>query len=189
MGAGTVEFIFDPSTNEFFFLELNTRIQVEHPVTEMITGLDLVGMQIECAAGTGHVITQSSVSRFGAAIECRLYAESPNKMFMPSPGVLERFQLPDENASIRIDSGYQQGDTLTHFYDPMIAKLIFSGETREEARHTAIDALSKIEVDGVQTNCDFLISCLCHKDYVEGNIHTTFVQENLETLTKTPNII
>ena len=184
VGAGTVEFILDPSTNEFFFLELNTRIQVEHPVTEMITGLDLVGMQIQCAAGTSHAITQSSVSRSGVAIECRLYAESPDKMFMPSPGVLERFVLPDENASVRIDSGYQQGDTLTHFYDPMIAKLIFFGKTREEARHTAIDALSKIEVDGVKTNRDFLISCLRHRDYVEGKIHTTFVQENIECLIK-----
>ena len=103
---------------------------------------------------------------------------------MPSPGVLKRFELPDENASVRIDSGYQQGDTLTHFYDPMIAKLIFFGKTREEAGQTAIDALSKIEVDGVRTNRDFLISCLRHRDYVDGKIHTTFVQENIECLIK-----
>ena len=124
-GAGTVEFIVNAETFEFFFLEMNTRIQVEHPVTECITGLDLVSLQLRLAAGeTLDHLTQDSIPLAGHAIECRLYAENPAKMFLPSPGKLARFALPAATEGVRIDTGVREGDTITAYYDPMVAKLI-----------------------------------------------------------------
>ncbi|MDE2159182.1 MAG: ATP-grasp domain-containing protein, partial [Burkholderiales bacterium] len=142
-GAGTVEFVVDAQTQAFYFLEMNTRIQVEHPVTEMNTGRDLVAMQIEHALGTLGTMVQSDITARGHAIECRIYAENPLKNFMPSPGRLLRFELPEPMPGIRIDSGYRAGDEVTHFYDPMIAKLIGHGATRDAAIERALDALGR----------------------------------------------
>src|SRR5690606_24298606 len=133
-GAGTVEFIFDVNTNEFFFLEMNTRIQVEHPVTEMITGLDLVAMQLQYAGGELKAMTQDEIRSGGHAIECRLYAENPEKNFMPSPGKLSVFDLSAiSSEQVRIETGYEQGGEITPFYDPMVAKIITYGADRPQA--------------------------------------------------------
>ena len=174
-GVGTVEFILDTEAQTFYFLELNTRIQVEHPVTELVTGLDLVGMQIQHAFGKLETLDQEMVSTSGHAIECRLYAENPEKSFMPSPGILKRFRLPTNKRNVRIDTSYREGDIIPHYYDPMIAKLIFNGTSREIARQRAIEVLKEIKIDGVYTNLKFLIACLEHKDFITKKVHTNFV--------------
>ncbi len=174
-GAGTVEFVVDADTHEFFFLEMNTRIQVEHPVTEMNTGRDLVAMQIEHALGTLQAMVQSDISAHGHAIECRIYAENPLKNFMPSPGKLMRFQLPESMPGVRIDSGFRGGDHVTHFYDPMIAKVICHGATREAAIELALDVLGRIEVEGPHTNLAFLRATLTHPAFREGQVFTGFI--------------
>jgi len=183
-GAGTVEFIVDADTQEYFFLEMNTRIQVEHPVTEMVTGLDLVGMQLDLARGVSTPLRQENVKAEGAAIECRLYAENPAKMFMPSPGTLSTFRLPEESADTRIETGYTEGNEVTPFYDPMLAKIIARGPTREAAIAQAVSALGAINVEGLQTNRDLLIACLEHPDFRAGNISTTFIEDNAKSLTQ-----
>lgn len=180
-GAGTVEFIVDTDSFEFFFLEMNTRIQVEHPVTEMVTGADLVAMQIELARGKLATINQEDVEFRGHAIECRLYAENPARMFLPSPGPLERLRFPAME-HLRIDSGYREGDQITPYYDPMIAKVIVSGSDREEACDRAIEALRKSDIAGVKTNRDFLLSCLDHPDFRAGRVCTAFIGDNLTEL-------
>ncbi|WP_202814503.1 acetyl-CoA carboxylase biotin carboxylase subunit [Aureimonas frigidaquae] len=181
-GAGTVEFIVDAATFEFFFLEMNTRIQVEHPVTEMVTGVDLVAWQIELAQGTLAPMQQSAIEVRGHAIECRLYAENPERMFMPSPGPLTLFRLPPEGTFLRVDTGYRQGDTVTPFYDPMIAKIIVWGETRESARNAAVAAMRSTEVQGIRTNRDFLIACLSDPDFSAGDVHTGFIESAKDRL-------
>ena len=175
-GAGTVEFIVDAESFEFFFLEMNTRIQVEHPVTEMITGHDLVAMQIRLAGDALQPIAQSDITCRGHAIECRLYAENPAKMFMPSPGTLERFVPPTESGHLRIDSGYRQGDTVTQFYDPMLAKVVVWGNDRVEARERAVAALRGFDVEGLRCNRDFLIACLMDNAFARGDLHTGFIE-------------
>ncbi|WP_198598222.1 acetyl-CoA carboxylase biotin carboxylase subunit [Mangrovicella endophytica] len=175
-GAGTVEFIVDAESFEFFFLEMNTRIQVEHPVTEMVTSVDLVAWQIDLARGQLAPVDQDAIRTKGHAIECRLYAENPAKMFMPSPGPLTRFALPAAAADLRIDSGYREGDTVTPFYDPMIAKIIVWGESRDAARQRAIAAMRAVEVEGIRTNRDFLLACLADPDFAAGDVHTGFIE-------------
>ncbi|MEN3145642.1 biotin carboxylase N-terminal domain-containing protein [Ochrobactrum sp. WV_118_8] len=177
-GAGTVEFIVDAASFDFFFLEMNTRIQVEHPVTEMVTGQDLVSMQLQFASGDLQKVPQATVSCQGHAVECRLYAENPAKHFMPSPGTLSVFTLPPEAADLRIDSGYRQGDSVTPFYDPMIAKVIAHGATRDAARVTAAKALRDLTVEGVQTNRAFLIACLENESFTAGDVYTGFIDEH-----------
>jgi 3-methylcrotonyl-CoA carboxylase alpha subunit len=181
-GAGTVEFIVDAESFEFFFLEMNTRIQVEHPVTEMVTRRDLVAMQIRLAGGAQQPIAQSDVGCRGHAIECRLYAENPAKMFMPSPGTLERFAPPAETEHLRIDSGYQQGDTVTPFYDPMLAKVVAFGDNRAQARRRAVAALRAFEIEGLRNNRDFLIACLMDDAFARGDVHTGFIDANKAAL-------
>lgn len=181
-GAGTVEFIVDAETFEFFFLEMNTRIQVEHAVTEMITGRDLVGMQIDLARGQLQSIPQAEIKRNGHSIECRLYAENPAKMFMPSPGSLNAFELPGSEEGVRIDSGYRQGDQVTPFYDPMLAKIVVWGEDRDMARSRALSALNGVRVQGIHTNRDFLLSCLADPVFASGDVHTGFIDARLKTL-------
>ena len=176
-GAGTVEFVVDAQTHEFFFLEMNTRIQVEHPVTEMNTGRDLVAMQIEHALGTLQVTAQSDITAQGHAIECRIYAENPLKNFMPSPGRLLRFQLPEPMPGVRIDSGFRAGDEVTHFYDPMIAKVICHGATRDAAIELALDVLGRIEVEGPHTNLAFLRATLAHPGFRQGQVFTGFIDQ------------
>jgi 3-methylcrotonyl-CoA carboxylase alpha subunit len=174
-GAGTVEFIVDAETFAFFFLEMNTRIQVEHPVTEMVTGRDLVAMQIRLAGGVQEPIAQSDIACRGHAIECRLYAENPAKMFMPSPGKLERFAPPAASNHLRIDSGYRQGDSVTPFYDPMLAKVVTWDENRAQACERAAAALRAFDVDGLQCNRNFLIACLMDDAFARGDLHTGFI--------------
>lgn len=181
-GAGTVEFIVDAATFEFFFLEMNTRIQVEHPVTEMVTGVDLVAWQIELAQGTLAPMKQSAIQVRGHAIECRLYAENPERMFMPSPGPLTLFRLPQESTFLRVDTGYREGDTVTPFYDPMIAKIIVWGENREAARKAAVAAMRSTEIQGIRTNRDFLIACLSDPDFSAGDVHTGFIESSKDRL-------
>jgi 3-methylcrotonyl-CoA carboxylase alpha subunit len=146
-GAGTVEFIVDAETFDFFFLEMNTRIQVEHAVTEMVTGYDLVAMQIQLANGSLAAIEQSAIRSSGHAIEVRIYAERPARKFMPAPGILKRFKAPTGDA-IRVDTGYCEGDTITPFYDPLVAKVIASGENRLQARARLSAALRALELEG-----------------------------------------
>jgi acetyl/propionyl-CoA carboxylase alpha subunit len=174
-GAGTVEFIVDAESFEFFFLEMNTRIQVEHPVTEMITGRDLVAMQIELARGSLAFIPQAEIKVHGHAIECRLYAEDPAKMFMPAPGLLATFRPPMDMAHLRIDSGYREGDVVTPFYDPMVAKVVAWGEDREDARRRAVEALRAFSIDGIRSNRHFLLACLGDENFVSGDVHTGFI--------------
>lgn len=182
-GAGTVEFIVDAETFEFFFLEMNTRIQVEHPVTEMVVDRDLIAMQIDFARGHLTGLDQAEIQSAGHAIECRLYAENPRKMFMPSPGHLVCFDLSRSPAGVRIESGYRSGDVVTQYYDPMLAKIIAHGPDRESARATMLEALRSAQIDGIHTNRDFLIACLENETYVRGDIYTSFIDDNLKMLT------
>ena len=184
-GAGTVEFIVDAETFAFYFLEMNTRIQVEHPVTEMRTGHDLVAMQIDFARGRLAGLDQASIQPQGHAIECRLYAENPAKMFLPSPGPLTRFDLPEPTPDLRIETGYATGSTVTPHYDPMLAKIIARGADRDAARRRAVAALHTTRVEGLRTNRDFLIACLESAGFVAGHVHTGFIDENRKALTAT----
>lgn len=185
-GAGTVEFIFDVESSVFFFLEMNTRIQVEHPVTEMVTGRDLVGMQLDFAAGALASMSQGDIGTDGHAIECRLYAEDPAKNFLPSPGPITVYEEPPASASLRIDSAYRVGDVVTPFYDPMIAKLIVRGPTRAAAIARAAEALRAFRIEGLKTNRDFLLACLADPDFVAGHVHTGFIETRRMQLLQTP---
>ena len=159
MGAGTVEFIAEPD-GRFYFMEMNTRLQVEHPVTEMITGHDLVEWQLRVAAGQPLPARQEDLRIEGHAIEARIYAENPEKGFLPSIGTLAYLSLPAHtafaNGDIRVDGGVRMGDTITPFYDPMIAKLIVRGADRDQARARMLQALAQTQAVGVQTNVAFL---------------------------------
>ena len=155
-GAGTVEFIYDCDTNRFYFLEMNTRIQVEHAVTEMITGIDLVAWQIALAAGSFEPPAQGDIKANGTAIECRIYAERPEKNFLPSPGEITHLRMPQATDGLRIDTGVREGDKITPYYDPMIAKLIVAGEDRGAAIEGVVAALDKTEIEGLSTNVEFL---------------------------------
>ncbi len=178
-GAGTVEFIVNAETFEFFFLEMNTRIQVEHPVTECITGHDLVGLQLRLAAGEdlGHLV-QESIATSGHAVECRLYAENPARMFLPSPGKLTHFSLPEGGEGVRIDTGVREGDTITAYYDPMVAKLICHGATRAEALARMATLLASAEVEGIATNIQFLRRVIAHEAFQRGEVFTGFIDAN-----------
>jgi 3-methylcrotonyl-CoA carboxylase alpha subunit len=182
VGAGTVEFIADASeglkADRFWFMEMNTRLQVEHPVTEAITGLDLVEWQLRVAAGEALLRRQEEIHARGHAIEARLYAEDPDKGFLPSVGKLEILHLPEGRDGIRVDAGVRQGDEVTIFYDPMIAKVIAWDETREGAAGKLADALAQTRVLGVRTNAGFLVRTLRQSDFVAGEIDTAFVDRH-----------
>ena len=194
-GAGTVEFIVGDDRG-FFFMEMNTRLQVEHPVTEMISGLDLVEWQLRVAADEKLPLTQHEVNQTGHAIEARIYAENPETGFLPSIGTLQRLALPetfqkiknkeDNNSqswsSIRIDSGVEQGGEISIHYDPLIAKLVVHADSRKQAIHTMQTALAQSGVLGVETNLGFLQSILQHPYFDAGKIDTLFVDSNLESL-------
>jgi 3-methylcrotonyl-CoA carboxylase alpha subunit len=179
-GAGTVEFIADASeglkADRFWFMEMNTRLQVEHPVTEAITGLDLVEWQLRVAAGEKLPLSQNEIRLNGHAIEARLYAEDPQHDFLPSTGTLERLHLP-ENV-VRVDSGVREGDAVTPFYDPMIAKVIAHAETREATAAKLAHALEETQIAGLRTNAAFLIRALKHPDFVAGEIDTGFIPKH-----------
>jgi 3-methylcrotonyl-CoA carboxylase alpha subunit len=184
-GAGTVEFVVDAETGAFYFLEMNTRIQVEHPVTEMTVGVDLVALQVRLAKGDDlSELTQDSIQRAGHAIECRLYAENPKMNFLPSPGVLKRFHLPAEGNGLRIDTGVREGDQITFHYDPMIAKLVARGDTRDAAIDRMLQCLNELAVEGVATNTGFLARVLDHPAFRAGDTHTGFVAEHGDALLK-----
>ena len=176
-GAGTVEFILAPD-GEFYFLEMNTRIQVEHPATEMITGLDLVGLQLRLARGEDLSELSAPEGPDGHAIECRIYAENPDRNFLPSPGLLERFAPPPEGDGIRLDTGVAEGDRITPFYDPMIAKLVAHGSDRAAAIDKMLTALGEFRIEGIVTNIDFLRRVVAHDAFRAGHTHTGFVDEH-----------
>jgi 3-methylcrotonyl-CoA carboxylase alpha subunit len=175
-GAGTVEFIYEPDAQEFFFLEMNTRIQVEHAVTEMITGIDLIRWQIELAAGSLAPVPQDTVVARGAGVECRIYAERPEKRFLPSPGELSRFQVPEGEAHVRVDSGVREGDRITPHYDPLLAKVITRGRDRAAAIERMGTVLDAVVVEGVSTNLDFLGSVLRDPVFRDDLPTTSYVE-------------
>ena len=179
-GAGTIEFIADASEglrpDRFWFMEMNTRLQVEHPVTEAITGLDLVEWQLRVAAGEVLPKSQAELSIDGHAIEARIYAEDPHHGFLPSTGMLERLKLPE---GVRVDAGVTEGDAVTMFYDPMIAKIIAHDRTREGAAGKLVAALAKAEIAGVKTNNAFLIRALSDAVFLAGDIDTGFIERHL----------
>lgn len=181
-GAGTVEFIVDAANHAFFFLEMNTRIQVEHAVTEAVTGWDLVQAQIQLAAGTLTQVPQADIRATGAAIECRLYAENPAKNFMPSPGPLKRLVLPASTPWLRVDCGVREGDAVTPYYDPMVAKLIASGPDRTAAIATMQHALAALEIEGIRHNALFLQTLLAQPAFIAGAIDTGFVDRERPAL-------
>ncbi|HEX5840117.1 MAG TPA: acetyl-CoA carboxylase biotin carboxylase subunit [Anaerolineales bacterium] len=178
--AGTVEFIVDPDSHEFYFLEMNTRLQVEHPVTELVTGLDLVHWQIRVAEGERFAFEQAHFSQRGHAIECRVYAEDPASGFLPSTGKLLQFIEP-RGPGIRVDSGFTAGSEVTHFYDPLLAKLIVHAEDRSSAIRRMQAALKEFVVHGVVTNIDFLQTVLAHPDFQEGKVTTRWVEATMES--------
>ena len=185
-GAGTIEFIYDIDEKKFYFLEMNTRIQVEHPVTEAITNSDLVEMQIKFALGMDlDLIEQNNINRTGHAIECRLYAEDPSKNFLPSPGKISKLKIPNiDLANIRLDIGVDEGDEISFYYDPMIAKIISKGANRVECINNMIKYLKEFEIEGINTNKSFLISVLQNKNFVDANFNTKFIENNLATFIK-----
>ena len=174
-GAGTVEFLLD-ADGSFYFLEMNTRLQVEHPVTEQVTGLDLVELQIKVAEGESLGLTQEDVQLNGHAIEVRLYAEDPAKGFLPSTGTVACFEQVAREG-VRYDTGIVGGQEISPFYDPMIAKLITTGANRETARKLMIEALTDTALFGPRTNRDFLIACLENEKFAEGDFSTGFIAE------------
>ena len=174
VNAGTMEFMLD-SDKRFYFLEMNTRLQVEHPVTELVTGLDLVRQQIRIAAGEPLDIAQEDISPRGHAIEVRLYAEDPQQNFLPSTGTISVF-VPPSGPGVRVDSGVQSGDEISQYYDPMIAKLIVYGEDRPAAITRLRDALRQQAVFGVQTNASLLLDIADHPAFAEGQTYTNFLE-------------
>ncbi|KVC80002.1 acetyl/propionyl/methylcrotonyl-CoA carboxylase subunit alpha [Burkholderia ubonensis] len=185
VGAGTVEFIM--TGDAFYFMEMNTRLQVEHPVTEMVTGLDLVEWQLRVAAGEPLPLQQAQLHVTGHAIEARLYAENPARGFLPSTGTLKHLRLPDgvefaTGAPVRVDSGVREGDAITPFYDPMIAKLIVHGADREEALGRMMRALRECEVVGLHTNAAFLQRIVACEPFATADLDTGLIERNHDTL-------
>ncbi|MFP7489997.1 acetyl-CoA carboxylase biotin carboxylase subunit [Bacillus paralicheniformis] len=174
-GAGTVEFIYDYREQKFYFMEMNTRIQVEHPVTEMVTGVDLIKEQIRVASGEKLALTQDEVTFNGWAIECRINAENPEKYFMPSPGKIEMY-LPPGGLGVRVDSAAYPGYSIPPYYDSMIAKVITYGKTREEAVSRMKRALSEFVIEGVHTTIPFHLKLLEHETFVSGEFNTKFLE-------------
>jgi 3-methylcrotonyl-CoA carboxylase alpha subunit len=185
VGAGTVEFLLD-ARGQFFFMEMNTRLQVEHPVTEAITGLDLVAWQIRVARGEPLPITQAQVPLFGHAIEVRLYAEDPQNDFLPASGILALYQEPAAGPGRRVDSGVREGDEVSAFYDPMLGKLIAWGDSREEARQRLLAMLGETAVAGVKTNLAFLRRILAHPAFAAAELDTGFIERHQADLLPAP---
>ncbi len=174
VGAGTVEFLLDENKN-FYFLEMNTRLQVEHPVTEQITGVDLVKEQIKIARGEKLSFTQNDLQIKGHSIEIRVYAEDPNNNFLPDIGLLNTYKTP-QGLGVRVDDGFEEGMQIPIYYDPMIAKLITFGKDREEARQRMIRAIEDYTITGVQTTLPFCKFVMEHEAFISGNFDTHFVK-------------
>ena len=173
VGAGTVEFLYDPKTREFFFIEMNARIQVEHPVTEMVTGIDIVKEQLTVASG-GKLSISGNVRLDGHAIECRINAEDPSQNFLPSPGLITRY-VPPAGPGVRVDSHAYEGYLFPPNYDSLLAKLIVHGKDREESRTRMQRALSEYVIEGIKTTIPFHIAMMDHPEFRAGNITTQFV--------------
>ena len=182
VGAGTVEFIAD--AHGFYFIEMNTRLQVEHPVTEMITGLDLVEWQLRVAFGEPLPLRQDEIGARGHAIEARIYAEDPDKGFLPATGTIREWREPG-GEGIRVDTGFRAGDAVTPYYDALLAKLIAWGADRTEALDRLVEALGRFEIVGVTTNLDFLKALLIHPMVARGEIDTGFIEREISALTRT----
>jgi geranyl-CoA carboxylase alpha subunit len=183
VGVGTVEFLLD-AEGQFYFLEMNTRLQVEHPVTELVTGLDLVALQIDIAQEMALPIRQEEVELHGHAIEARLYAEDPRNNFLPQTGEILAWH-PAQGEGIRIDHGLREGATVTPFYDPMLAKIIARGRDREEARRRLLWAIEDTLILGVTTNKELLLAALASPDFAAGEATTAFIEANLRDLAPT----
>lgn len=177
-GAGTVEFMLDPE-GKFYFLEMNTRLQVEHPITEMITGIDLVKEQVRIAEGKQLSFQQDDLKIKGHAIEVRVYAEDPNNNFLPDTGTLNYYQ-PPQGPGVRVDDGYYQGMEIPIFYDPMIAKLIVHGKDRPEAIQRMIRAIDEYRIIGLSTTLEFCKFVMCHQAFRSGEYDTNFIQDHFK---------
>lgn len=183
INAGTIEYLVDEQQN-FYFLEMNTRPQVEHPVTEEITKLDLVEEQLKIAAKQTLTFTRESITKEGHAIEVRIYAENPSTFF-PSPGTITALELP-AGEGVRHECGVEAGSVVTPFYDPMISKLVVWGETRAIACERLIQALQAYKIEGIQTNIPMLLKTVTHEQFLQGNTTTKFVEQYyLPQLTET----
>ncbi len=178
VGAGTVEFLLDEKHN-FYFLEMNTRLQVEHPVTEQITGIDLVREQINIARGEKLSFSQEDLKIQGHAFEVRVYAEDPKNNFLPDIGTLETYVRP-QGLGVRVDDGFEEGMQIPIYYDPMIAKLVTFGKDREEARQRMLRAIDEYQISGVQTTLDFCKFTLKHDAFISGNFDTNFVKHHFK---------
>ncbi len=175
--AGTIEFLYDDIEKKYYFMEMNTRIQVEHPITEMITGIDIVKEQIKIASGEKLSIAQDQVKFNGHAIECRINAENPDKNFAPCPGLIDYLLLPSGGLGLRIDTAVYEGYEIPPFYDSMIAKVIVCGKDRAEAISKMSRALYEFIIDGVSTNIEFQNKILHDENYIKGNYNTSFLDE------------
>jgi acetyl/propionyl-CoA carboxylase alpha subunit len=185
--AGTVEFLLEGDGDDarFYFLEINTRLQVEHPITECVVGVDLVRAQLAVASGLPLPWRQQDLTQRGHALECRIYAEDPAQGFLPQAGPLLRYREPS-GPGIRVDSGVVEGGAVSVYYDPMLAKLVTWGETRHDSIARALEALARYEILGVRTNLAFLSAILRHPAFVAGRIDTGFLGRELEALTAAP---
>jgi 3-methylcrotonyl-CoA carboxylase alpha subunit len=187
VGAGTIEFLYTQN-NEFYFMEMNTRLQVEHPVTEMVTGCDLVEWQIKIAQGDPLPKTQAQIHSTGHAIEARIYAEDPYHQFLPVTGSIKKIMLP-EDCAFRLDIGVQAGDKVSIYFDPMLAKMIVHAINRTAAIQTMQIALNQFHLIGLTTNLPFLRKILQDNAFQSGNMHTQYVESNLATLLSTPSAL
>jgi acetyl/propionyl-CoA carboxylase alpha subunit len=181
--AGTIEFLVEPASSNFYFLEMNTRLQVEHPVTEQVTGLDLVRAQLLVAGDEALPWTQAAITQRGHAIEARVYAEDPARGFIPQAGILERYREPNA-PGVRVDSGVVEGTEVTVYYDPMIAKVIATAETRPLAINRLAAALRAFDIGGVRTNVSFLVRILELDEFRNGAIDTAFLDRESARLTQ-----
>lgn len=175
--AGTIEFLLDEKTRQFFFMEMNTRVQVEHPVTEFVTGIDIVKEQIKIAAGQKLSFSQDDINISGHAIECRINAENPKFNFAPSPGKITELFLPSGGVGLRVDSAMYSGYTIPPYYDSMIAKIIVHGENRFDALMKMQRALFELEIEGVMTNAEFQLDLISDKNVIAGDYDTSFLME------------
>lgn len=178
VGAGTVEFIVDTTDNDrFYFMEMNTRLQVEHPITEMITGQDLVEWQLKVASGHRLPLLQDQLSINGHSFEARIYAENPNSNFLPGTGTLSWLRPPQPSKHVRIETGVRQGDTVSVYYDPMIAKLVVWDQDRDSALRRLRSALEQYQIVGLHHNIEFLRQLSSHPAFVAGDVETGFIEK------------
>ncbi|XP_073944830.1 methylcrotonoyl-CoA carboxylase 1 isoform X2 [Choristoneura fumiferana] len=187
VGAGTVEFILHRVTHDFHFMEMNTRLQVEHPITEMITGTDLVEWQLRVAAGEPLPLSQEQIVRRGHAVECRVYAEEPGAGFLPRAGTLHRLVQPQPEEHVRVETGVRESQEVSVHYDPMIAKLVVWGRDRNEALAKTRAKLSEYQVAGLETNVNFLLRLSGNPAFVAGDVHTAFIPQHEEALFQRPS--